>query len=138
VLGLESREGNLVEHNHPPYRAIRFINELPSGSRVFFVGNGQSYYATTDHIADVNHSNWGHLVYRWGEEPTRLHQALVAQGITHVYYSGYDFTWQLNFDFDGQLVRELAPFDSFAAHCARLIYDDGENGQVYALLDRCR
>jgi hypothetical protein len=62
----------------------------------------------------------------------------VAQGITHVYYSGYDFAWQLNFDFDGQLARELVPFDPFVARCARLIYDDGENGQVYALLDRCR
>jgi len=138
VLGLESREDYLAEHNHPPYRLIRFINRLPSGSRVFFSGNGQSYYVTTDHIADVNHSNWGHLVYQWGEEPSRLHQALVAQGITHVYYSGYDFAWQLNFDFDGQLARELVPFDPFVARCARLIYDDGENGQVYALLDRCR
>ncbi len=138
VLGLESREDYLAEHNQPPYRVIRFINRLPAGSRVFFVGNGQSYYVTTYHVADVNHDNWGHLVYQWGEEPARLHQALVDQGITHVYYSGYDFTWQLNFDFEGQMARELALFDQFAARCATLVYDEGENGQVYVLLDRCR
>jgi len=137
VLGMESREDYLAEHNHPPYRAIRFINQLPSGSRVLFVGNGQSYYVTTDHVADVNHANWGHLVYQWGEEPARLHQALVAQGITHIYYSGYDFTWQLHFDFEGKLARELALFDQFAARCVRLVYDERENGQVYALSDRC-
>ena len=138
VLGLESREDYLAEYNHPPYRVIRFINQLPSGSRVLFSGNGQSYYATTDHVADVNHSNWGHLVYRWGENPVGIHRALVAQGITHVYYSGYDFVWQLHFDFEGQLARELASFDQFAARCARLVYDEGKNGQVYALLEQCK
>ena len=138
ALGLESREDYLAEHNDPPYRTIRFINQLPSGSRVFFAGNGQSYYVTTDHVADVNHDNWGHLIYRWGEEPARLHQALAAQGITHIYYSGYDFAWQLNFDFDGRLARELASFDQFAERCARLVYDERENGQVYELLARCR
>jgi len=138
VLGLESREDYLAEHNHPPYRAICFINQLPPGSRVFFVGNGQSYYVTTDHVADVNHDNWGHLVYQWGEDPARLHQALVTQGITHIYYSGYDFTWQLHFDSEGQLARELTLFDQFAARCLRMLYDEGESGQVYALLDRCR
>jgi len=138
VLGLESREDYLAEYNHPPYRVIRFINQLPSGSRVLFSGNGQSYYATTDHVADVNHSNWGYLVYRWGENPVGIHRALVAQGITHVYYSGYDFVWQLHFDFEGQLARELASFDQFAARCARLVYDEGKNGQVYALLEQCK
>jgi 4-amino-4-deoxy-L-arabinose transferase-like glycosyltransferase len=66
VLGLESREHYLAEHNQPPYQAIRFINGLPPGSRVFFVGNGQRYYVTVDHVADVSHGNWGHLVYQWG------------------------------------------------------------------------
>jgi hypothetical protein len=135
VLGLEDREDYLADHNHPPYRAIRFINQLPSGSRVFFVGNGQSYYVTTDHVADVNHDNWGHLLYQCGEEFAHIRQALMVRGITHVYYSGYDFAWQLNFDFGGQLARELALFDQFAARCARLVYDEGENGQVYELLD---
>jgi hypothetical protein len=137
VLGLESREEYLAEHNQPPCQAVRFINRLPASSRVFFIGNGQSYYVTTDHVADVSHSNWGHLVYQWGEEPAQLHQALVAQGVTHVYYSGYDFAWRLNFDFEGQLTRELALFDQFAARCARVIYDGGEEGQVFALLERC-
>lgn len=137
VLGLESREDYLIEHNHPPYRAIDFINQLPDDSRVLFSGNGQSYYVTADHVADVNHSNWGHLVYQWGENPVQLHQALVAQGITHIYHSGYDFAWQLNFDFEGQLARELALFDQFTARCATLVYDEGENGQVYALLEQC-
>jgi 4-amino-4-deoxy-L-arabinose transferase-like glycosyltransferase len=137
VLGLERVEDYLVEHNHPPYKAIQFINHLPSDSRVLFVGNGQSYYATVDHVADVNHDNWGHLIYLWGEEPFQLHRALMAQGITHIYYSDYDFVWQRNFDFDGHLAHELALFDLFAARCARLTYDDGENGQVFALLEQC-
>lgn len=55
----------------------------------------------------------------------------------HVPLIGYDFVWQLNFDFEGQLARELALFDQFTARCARLVYDEGENGQVYALLERC-
>ncbi|RLC90809.1 MAG: hypothetical protein DRI77_14540, partial [Chloroflexi bacterium] len=138
VLGLESREEYLAEHNDPPYRAIRFINQFPPGSRVLFSGNGQSYYVTTDHVADVNHSNWGHLVYQWGDEPEQIRRALAAQGFTHIFYSGYDFTWQLNFDFDGSLARELTVFDEFAARCATLVYDEGEDGQVYALLDQCR
>ena len=138
VLGLESREEYLADHNDPPYQVIRFINQLPAGSRFFFVGNGQSYYVTTDHVADVNHDNWGHLAYLWGEEPHQLHQALLTQGMTHVYYSGYDFAWQLNFDFEGRLARELTVFDEFAARCAQLIYDEGKEGQVYALLDQCR
>ena len=138
VLGLESREEYLAEHNDPPYRAIRFINQFPPGSRVLFSGNGQSYYVTTDHVADVNHSNWGHLVYQWGDEPEQIRRALAAQGFTHIFYSGYDFTWQLNFDFDGSLARELTVFDEFAARCATLVYDEGEDGQVYALLGRCR
>jgi len=138
VLGLESCEDYLAEHNHPPYRVIRFINDLPTGSKVLFAGNGQSYYVTTNHIADVNHSNWGHLIYKYGEDPTRLYQALGDQGVTHIYYSGYDFAWQLNFDFDGRLAKELELFDQFSARCARLIYDEGENGQVYALLDGCK
>lgn len=144
VLGLESREEYLADHNDPPYRAIRFINHLSNDSAdkrnplVLFVGNGQSYYVTTDHVADINHSNWGHLVYEWGEEPAHIRRALAAEGITHIFYSGYDFVWQLNFDFEGQLARELAVFDEFAARCAQLIYDEGEDGQVYALLDQCR
>ncbi len=137
ALGLESRDEYLSEHNHPPYRVIRFINHLPPGSRVFFVGSGQSYYVTTSHVSDVNHDNWGRLIYLWGEDLSQLYQALVAQGISHVYYSGYDFTWQLNFDFDGHLARELAVFDQFAARCMRLVYDEGEDGQVYQLLERC-
>jgi len=138
VLGLESREEYLAERNDPPYRAISFINQLPPGSRVLFSGNGQSYYVTTDHVADVNHSNWGHLVYQWGENPAHIQRALAAEGITHIFYSGYDFVWQLNFDLEGQLARELAVFDEFAARCATLVYDEGEEGQVYALLDQCR
>ena len=137
VLGLEDREEYLAEHNHPPFQVIRFINQLPADSRVLFSGNGQSYYVTTDHVADVNHSNWGHLVYEWGEEPEHIRQALETQSITHIYHSGYDFVWQLHFDLEGQLARELAAFDEFAARCATLVYDDGENGQVYALLERC-
>jgi len=137
VLGLEGCEQYLAEHNDPPYQAISFINQLPAGSRVLFSGNGQSYYVTTDHVTDVNHSNWGHLVYEWGEEPEQIRQALETQGITHIYYSGYDFVWQLHFDFEGQLARELAVLDEFAARCAQLIYDAGEEGQVYALLEQC-
>jgi hypothetical protein len=137
VLGLESREEYLSKHNSPPYRAIRFINQLSPGNKVLFIGNGQNYYVTIDHVADVSHGNWGHLVYQWGEEPSQLHQALVAQGITHIYYSGYDFAWRLNFDFEGGLAHELALFDQFAAQCAYLVYDEGENGQVYGLSERC-
>jgi hypothetical protein len=137
VLGLESYEEYLVDHNDPPYRAIRFINQLPSDSQVFFVGNGQSYYVTTEHLADVNHANWGHLIYRYGEEPEQLRQALVSQGFTHIFYSGYDFEWQLNFDAEGEVAEELALFDRFADRCARLIYDEGEAGQVYKLLAQC-
>lgn len=137
VLGAESVENYLAEHDDPPYRAIRFINQLPPSSRVLFSGNGQSYYVTTDHVADVNHSNWGHLVYEWGDEPEQIRRALAAQGFTHIFYSEYDFIWQLNFDSEGQLAREMAAFDEFAAHCATLVYDAGENGQVYALSERC-
>ncbi|MGC9336470.1 MAG: ArnT family glycosyltransferase, partial [Anaerolineae bacterium] len=72
VLGVESREEYLIDHNDPPYRAIRFINQLPPGSKVFFVGNGQSYYVTTEHVADVTHANWGRLIYRHGERPEQL------------------------------------------------------------------
>jgi hypothetical protein len=137
VLGLESYEEYLVDHNDPPYRAIRFINQLPSDSQVFFVGNGQSYYVTAEHLADVNHANWGHLIYRYGEEPEQLRQALVSQGFTHIFYSGYDFEWQLKFDAEGEVAEELALFDRFADRCARLIYDEGEDGQVYKLLSQC-
>jgi hypothetical protein len=137
VLGLESREHYLAEHNQPPYQAIRFINDLPPGSRVFFVGNGQGYYVTVGHVADVSHGNWGHLVYQWGEEPSRLHEALVAQEITHVYFSGYDFAWRLHFDYEGRLSHELALLESFTARCARPVYDEGDAGQVFALLEQC-
>ena len=138
VLGLESRDDYLAEHNQPPYQAIRFINQLPADSRIFFIGNGQSYYVTADHVADVSHGNWGHLVYLWGEEPDHLHEALKAQGITHIYYSGYDLAWRLNFDFEGGLAHELALFEQFAARCADVIYDHGEDGQVFALLEECK
>jgi hypothetical protein len=138
VLGLESYEEYLVDHNDPPYRAIRFINQLPSDSKVFFVGNGQSYYVTTEHLVDVNHANWGHLIYLYGEEPEQLRQALVSQGFTHIFYSGYDFEWQLKFDAEGEVAEELALFDRFADRCARLIYDEGEAGQVYKLLSQCK
>jgi 4-amino-4-deoxy-L-arabinose transferase-like glycosyltransferase len=137
VLGLESREEYLVEHNQPPYQAIRFINQLTPDSRVFFVGNGQSYYVTVDHVADVSHGNWGHLMYKSGEEPSRLHEALVHRGITHVYYSGYDFAWRLNFDFEGELAHELDVFERFVDQCAVPVYDQGENGQVFVLLGQC-
>jgi hypothetical protein len=137
VLGLERVEDYLAEHGDPPYKAIHFINQLPSDSLVFFVGNGQSYYVTVDHVVDVNHDNWGHLIYLRGKEPAQLHRALMTQGVTHVYYSGYDFVWQQNFDYNGHLTQELALFDLFAARCGRMIYDDGENGQVFALLEQC-
>jgi hypothetical protein len=138
VLGMESREEYLVEHNDPPYRAIRFINQLPPSTKVFFVGSGQSYYVTTEHVADVNHANWGHLVYRYGEQPDELLRALHSRGFTHVYYSGYDFAWQLNFDSGGEIARELALLEEFTARCACIVYDAGGNGQVHALLETCR
>jgi hypothetical protein len=138
VLGLESREEYLLDHNDPPYRAIRFINRLPSESKVLFVGNGQGYYVKVDHVVDVSHGNWGHLLHQWGSEPEQLRRALAAQGFTHVYYSGYDFEWRLNFDEEGDLAWELSQFDRFAANCTRLVYDQGENGQVYELLERCK
>ena len=138
LLGMESREEYLADHNNPPYRAIRFINQLPSDSKVFFMGNGQSYYVTTEHLADVNHANWGHLVYSYGEQPDELLQALLSRGFTHLYYSGYDFTWQMTFDSSGEIARELALFETFTTHCARIVYDAGEDGQVYALSETCR
>jgi hypothetical protein len=137
VLGVESREEYLIDHNDPPYRAIRFINRLPPGSKVFFVGSGQSYYVTTEHVADVTHANWGHLIYRHGERPEQLHRALLSQGFTHILYSGYDFEWHLNFDADGRIARELALFEEFTAHCTRVVYDAGEDVEVYALSNAC-
>jgi hypothetical protein len=137
VLGLESRKEYLLDHNNPPYGAIHFINQLPSESKVFFVGNGQSYYVNTEHMADVNHANWGHLIYRYGERPEQLHQALISQGFTHIFYSGYDFEWQLEFDAEGQIAEELTLFDQFVENCARLTYDAGENSQIYTLQERC-
>lgn len=137
VLGLESHEEYLLDHNNPPYGAIHFINQLPPESKVFFVGNGQSYYVNTEHVADVNHANWGHLVYRYGERPEQLHQVLISQGFTHIFYSGYDFEWQLEFDAEGQIAKELALFDQFAERCTHLAYDAGENGQIYTLQERC-
>jgi hypothetical protein len=135
---MESRDQYLADHNDPPYGAIRFINQLPSSSKVFFVGSGQSYYVTTEHVADVNHANWGHLVYRHGRRPDQLLQALLSQGYTHVYYSDRDFAWELSFDSSGALARDLALFDGFTARCARAVYDAGEDGQVYALAEACR
>jgi hypothetical protein len=137
VLGVESREEYLVDHNDPPYRAIRFINRLPPDSKVFFVGGGQSYYVTTDHVADIAHANWGHLVYRHGERPEQLHRVLLSQGFTHILYSGYDFEWHLNFDNDGHIAQELDLFEEFTARCARLVYSAGEDVEVYALSDAC-
>jgi hypothetical protein len=137
LLGRESPEAYLLDHNHPPYRAIHFINQLPPGSKVLFVGNGQSYYVIQDKIADVNHSNWGHLIHLYGEEPRQLREALAAQGITHIFFTRYDFLWQMNFD-DGHLGPELALFDRFSAQCAELTYDEQERGQVYTLLDQCQ
>jgi hypothetical protein len=138
VLGLESRKEYLLDHNNPPYGAIHFINQLPSESKVFFVGNGQSYYVNTEHMADVNHANWGHLIYRYGESPEQLHQALISQGFTHIFYSGYDFEWQLEFDTEGHIAKELTLFDKFIDRCAHLVYDEGKNEQLYKLLSQCK
>lgn len=138
VLGRQSHQDYLSIHDDPPYRTIYFLNSLPPGSKTLFVGNGQSYYATGDHISDVNHSNWGHLIYKRGQDPVDLRQALVEQKITHIFFSAYDFTWQMNFDFGGHLSAELATFEEFASRCTSLVYDQGEEGQVYALLDQCR
>ncbi len=137
VLGLESREEYLSEHNYPAYRVIRFINQLPHDNRVLFVGDGQGYYATVDHVADVNHSNWGHLVYQVGEDPVSLRHALAVNGFTHVYYSGRDFEWQLNFDYDGHLAHEVAVFEQFAVRCTDVVYDEQTGGRVYAILEKC-
>ena len=144
VLGLESKDAYLSDHNQPPYRAIRFLNGLPGGSRVLFVGNGQGYYATVPHVADADHGNWGHLVYLWGEEPQALRAALADQGITHVYYSAYDFEWRTTFDTEAQIGHELAVFERFAARCAIPVYDGAaeavdaaDAGLVYRLLDHC-
>lgn len=133
VLGMESREAYLADENDPPYRAIRFINQLPPESKVLFVGNGQSYYVTTDHVADVNHANWGHLLYRYDGELEVLHRALVAQGFTHIFYSRYDFDWQLNFDSEGHLAQELALFERFVDWYADLVYSDEAGSRVFAL-----
>jgi hypothetical protein len=144
ILGLESEEHYLLEHNASAYPAIRFINQLPASSKVFFVGSGQSYYLTpaessAKHLPDVDHDNWGHLVYRQGKEPEQLRRALAAQGFTHVYYSGSDFEWRLNFDFEGTLAEELELFERFAERCTRLVYTDGKpNGdRIFALSERC-
>ena len=137
ILGLENREEYLSEHNHPPYQVIRFLNQLPSDSKVLFVGNGQGYYATVDHVADVNHKNWGHLVYEVSDKPVPLHDALTAEGFTHIYYSSYDFAWQLNFDYDGLLARELAVFEHFTAYCTDLVYSDHTGSKVYVILNEC-
>jgi hypothetical protein len=138
VLGMESREEYLADHNDPPYKAIRFINQLPTSSKVFFVGSGQSYYVTTEHEADVNHANWGHLVHRHGPEPPELLRALLSQGFTHVYFSGPDFAWQLNFDSGGEIAGRVTLFKDFTARCAYVVYDAGEDGQVYALSEACK
>jgi hypothetical protein len=137
VLGMETREQYLSDHN-APYRTIQFINQLPDGSKVLFVGNGQSYYVTTEHVADVNHATWGHLIYQCRDEPEDLLEELLSQGFTHIYYSGYDYAWQLNFDAGGEIARELTAFKEFAAQCTCLIHDRGENGQVFELSLTCR
>lgn len=138
ILGLESQEQYLLDHNDPPYRAIRFINRLPSSSKVLFLGNGQGYYVTTDHVPDITHDNWGHFIYEYGDSSHDLHEALVSEGFTHIFYSGYDFDWHLNFDSDGRLAAELDLFKEFAARCARIRYDRGRDGQVYALSGNCK
>ncbi len=137
ILGIENRQEYLAEHNDPPYDTIQFINQLPPSSKIFFIGNGQSYYVTANHLTDISHGNWGHLIQLWGENPRRIHQALTSQGFTHIYYSGYDFAWRLNFDTERKLAHELDIFGRFADHCAHLIYDKGEAGQVYKLLAQC-
>lgn len=138
VVGAEGREHYLREHNQPPYRCIEYINELNPDSRVLFVGNGQSYYATAEVVADVDHGNWGHLVYLWGEDLDQIRAALAADGISHIYYSPYDLAWRLSFDTEGEKRREMELFELFAAGCASPVHDLGEDGVVYELLDRCR
>jgi hypothetical protein len=137
ILGLETRQEYLAEHNDPPYGTIQFINRLPSQSKTLFIGNGQSYYVTADHLSDISHGNWGRLVHSSGEELDQIHQALASRGFTHIYYSSYDFAWRLNFDAEGELARELGLFDRFVDHCACSVYE-GEAGEVYELLAQCR
>jgi hypothetical protein len=62
---------------------------------------------------------------------------LLSQEFTHVYYSDSEFAWELNFDSDGEMARDLALFQDFTALCARTVYDAGEDGQVYVLSEAC-
>lgn len=138
ILGIQDREAYLTEYNYPSYSIITYLNRLPEGSSVMFIGNGQSYYTTTEHISDVNHSNWGHMLFQFGEIPSELHQQLLNQNISHIYFSGIDFEWQSNFDFDGHLSKELTVFEEFVNRCALLVFDMKIDGQVFQLLDKCK
>lgn len=94
-------------------------------------------------MSKVQDTKWGKLyfyrslIYLWGENIHLIHESLLSQDFTHIYYSGYDFDWRLNFDTEGDLARELDIFDHFVDRCARLIYDKGDSGQVYELLLQC-
>ncbi len=91
LMGLETREAYLSRNLGITWGAFEAVNGLPRESKVLFLWEPRTYYATVDAYPDPILDRWNHLYFTYGSAEAIAH-ALRGQGFTHI----LDYAYGMN------------------------------------------
>jgi hypothetical protein len=130
VVSGREPEASYLRRRLPDQRAIEVLNaQVPAGSAVLFLGDGQIWYCRPRCLPDPAHDN----LLQWFVRPGSAEAALAglrAAGVSHILLSKRDYWYLEHQDSQERLKRQLAEFYVFKARYLDLIYED-DASEVY-------
>ena len=135
VIGRESKD-SFLQRNVYDYPALRYVqHELPAGSKVRMLWDGQGYYCDERCFPDADQSRWMQLVEISTDGGAALDR-LAAEGFTHVLVDYEGVSFMLTHDPEGRLARAFGLLrQAIVAHSLEETFRS-EKVSVFRIVDR--
>jgi 4-amino-4-deoxy-L-arabinose transferase-like glycosyltransferase len=125
LLGVESRADYLARHTGTAYvAAMQHVNDLPAGSKTFFLWEPRTYHCQKACLPDSLYDNLVYLVRQHGTA-AGIAQAFASLGVTHVLLNRAIMDVAVKEGGDPISAGDLHVWDDLQAGYLRPVYEDG-------------